>query len=183
MKMTVTQLKELNPCEDGLDFVHSCRSLAVAWEKCERADWMIWLLRRLEKMPKEVSITFARFCADSAKNHAASAASTRAYDAARCTAYACTASTAAAFAAANASDTAYAAAANTAAAYAADTAEYAASAAAAARIAAYYAADADAVAARAARAAERKKQANFLRTLMPNPFKVTSPHLRPAKKV
>jgi hypothetical protein len=127
MKMTVTQLRELNPCEDVLDFVRSCRSLAVAWEKCERADWMIWLLSRLKKIPKEVSITFARYCSDSANNHAAYAARVAAY-------------------------------------YAADTANtYAA------RAAAGYAANA--AAANAADANERKKQANFLRTLMPNPFK------------
>jgi hypothetical protein len=150
MKMTVTQLKELNPCEDGLDFVRSCRSLAVAWEKCERADWMLWLLRRLEKMPKEVSVIFARFCADSAKNHAA-------------------------FVAANASTVA--ANASTVAANASTVAAYAAAADRAAR------ADRATYATYANAAAERKKQADFLRTLMSNPFKGTSPHLRPAKKV
>jgi hypothetical protein len=163
MKMTVTQLKELNPCEDGLDFVRSCRSLAVAWEKCERADWMIWLLRWLEKMPKEVSVTFARYCSDSAKKHAAAAADNYASP---------VAAAAAAGYAANAANAANAA--DAAAAYA-DTAYYAA-ANAAANAAAGYAANASADAEYAANAAadahanERKKQADFLRTLISNPF-------------
>lgn len=35
-------------CNAALDFVKSQPNPQVAWEKCERFDWMCWLLRRID---------------------------------------------------------------------------------------------------------------------------------------
>ena len=40
-------LRLLNPCEDGLKFAESFKTLQEAWDKCERGDWMLWLLGKL----------------------------------------------------------------------------------------------------------------------------------------
>ena len=145
---TLDELRTLSPCREGLEWAAAQPSLFEAWQNCERGDWMLWFLCRRQLLSKEQSVSITQDCAEAAKRHAA----TRAADAA----------TRAADAAA-----AWAAAARAAAAWAADAraavrAAYAARAAdAAADAAAAWAADA---------AAERKRQADFIRTLVPNPF-------------
>lgn len=42
--MTIEQLKDLDPCEEALDFVGHFGSVAKAWDNCTRGDWMFWLL-------------------------------------------------------------------------------------------------------------------------------------------
>lgn len=116
---TLTELEQLKPCPDGLAWARQQPSLYDAWENCERSDWMWWLLRKLNKIPKALSVQYAQGCASHVKqlNNWYAAAYTD----------------------------------DIAAAYA----SYAA------YIAAAYATDS---------IAERKWQANFLRTLTPNPF-------------
>jgi hypothetical protein len=42
-------LKKLNACGDAVVWASKQPSLSVAWKKCQRGDWMLWLLGRLEK--------------------------------------------------------------------------------------------------------------------------------------
>lgn len=46
--MKITDLKELNPCEDGYKFAQSKNSLIEAWNTCERGDWMLWFAQKLD---------------------------------------------------------------------------------------------------------------------------------------
>ena len=116
---TIEELEQLHPCSEGLDWAKRQSSLYVAWETCQRGDWMWWLLKQL-RVKKEISVSFANFCALRAKNHAATATATYAAT--------CAAADAAAFAAiADAASDAYAAA--DAAAFAAANAVFAAFAA------------------------------------------------------
>ena len=39
-----TALEALDACEDGVAWARTQPSLEAAWEHCERADWMLWLL-------------------------------------------------------------------------------------------------------------------------------------------
>jgi hypothetical protein len=54
MNMMATQtrkdvrlLKRLGACEDAVTFLEQHESLAEAWGKCERGDWMLWLIGKL----------------------------------------------------------------------------------------------------------------------------------------
>jgi len=45
--MNLQDLKELKPCNEGLEFVKNSKSLLDAWNTCERGDWMLWIAKRL----------------------------------------------------------------------------------------------------------------------------------------
>src|SRR5690554_258351 len=45
--MKITDLKQLEPCENGYKFAQSKNSLIDAWETCERGDWMLWFAQKL----------------------------------------------------------------------------------------------------------------------------------------
>ena len=53
--MILKNLRKLDPCEDGLAYAESHRSLHAAWDACERGDWMLWLLGRLSGPPESAS--------------------------------------------------------------------------------------------------------------------------------
>ena len=152
---TINELAELQPCHNGLEWARKQPSLKEAWNTCEKSDWMWWLASNLQ-VPKEISVKYANFCANTIAHlkHAAADAADRAANAAANAANAANAASAAdaADAAANASYTAANAAANAAA----DAAAYADAYADATYAAAYTAA--------------RKQQADFIRTIFPNPF-------------
>ena len=98
---TIDELETLNSCKEGLTWAKSQPSLAEAWEKCERSDWMWWLLKRLNKCPKELSVEYAKWCADSVKhlyNSNTATAATATADAAYATAATATAADAAVYA-------------------------------------------------------------------------------------
>ena len=193
MKMTHDGLVDMRACGEAVEYCRKHDTLHQAWENCERADWMIWFLRRKSLLDKPTAVKFAILCAnrvigmferkypDDKRPRLAIEVAQRYLDdpteenrlGARA-ADAAYAAAAAAYAAAYADAAAYAAA---YAAYAADAAAYAAAdaadAAAYAADAAAYAADAAAYAAAAAdaaRSSERKWQADELRKLVPNPF-------------
>ena len=141
--ITHKELEVLSPCESGLQWASQYSTLHEAWEKCQRSDWMWWLLRKLNKCPKELSIQYSCWCADSVE-HLKSAS----YSSSYASSYAADASYASAdYAAAHAADAANAAAAT----YAAAATSYATS------YATFYA---DA----------RSKQADYLHSIVPNPF-------------
>ena len=169
--MTHEELAKLYPCKNGLAYARSFSTLAEAWEKCERSDWMWWLLRRKNLTPKNLSIEYGKACAEHVAHLKTLSYWIAGYAAADAAADAAAENAAAAAdaAAENAADAACAAA------YAADAVAYAADAAYAAAYAAYaadaaYAAAAYAAADAAAYAAELAWQANLLRSLVPNPF-------------
>ena len=41
----VDYLEHINACSPGVEYAAKYPSLREAWEKCDRPDWMIWLLR------------------------------------------------------------------------------------------------------------------------------------------
>ena len=71
-------------CLDAVDWLETQPDLAIAWDNCERGDWLWWALRKLNNytIPKEISVRFARWCAGRANKHAAYTADAYAYAAA-----------------------------------------------------------------------------------------------------
>jgi hypothetical protein len=168
MKMTtIAELEQMNPCSEAMVFVRKHNTLKTAWQKCNRADWMVWFLRRKNLLEKPVAVKFACLCAERVlpifeKKYPDDKRPRAALEAAlKWLAEPTEANRQAAnAAAAHAADAAAAYAAN---AHAADAAAYAADAAAADA--------ADDAAYAAARNSERKWQANQLRRLVRNPFR------------
>jgi hypothetical protein len=190
-KFTKEKLLSLNPCTDGLLFAKENNfDFTVIYDKCERGDWLIWLLRKSGNMDKPQVVAVAIACAEHVletfeKKYPDDKRPRKAIDAAKAWLQDPTEENrsnafdahAAAYAAAHA-------AARVAAAYATTyTAAYAAYAAYAAAYTAAYAArpanadaytaaaDVAAVDAAADAYAERKWQADKIRELIPNPFK------------
>ena len=161
MKLTKQDILNLNPCRDGLKFAASCDfDAAKIWEKCERGDWLIWLLRKTRQMDKPTAVKIAVACAGHVLKLYESKNPNYKRPRLAIAAYAFAAN--AADAAAEAAD---------ASAYAAYA--FAAASADAAAEAAYFAASADADAsadASAEAAAERKWQADAIRKIMKCPF-------------
>ena len=44
MKKHITYLNELHACDEAIEWVESFPTLQKGWDKCERGDWMLWLL-------------------------------------------------------------------------------------------------------------------------------------------
>lgn len=63
---TIKELESLHPCNNGLEWAKQQKSLHAAWEICEKSDWMWWILQKLDKTPKELSIRYSRQCVDHA---------------------------------------------------------------------------------------------------------------------
>jgi len=47
--MKMNALRLLGPCGDGLAFAESYKSLSAAWKACERGEWLLWLVGRVDK--------------------------------------------------------------------------------------------------------------------------------------
>ena len=73
MKTLKEELIELKACEEAIKWVGE-KTPEEAWNTCERGDWMWWLIWKTESATKEQSVRFADFCANNAKERAASAA-------------------------------------------------------------------------------------------------------------
>ena len=58
-------LKSLDACDDAVKWSADYRSLSDCWQKCERSDWMMWLLRKTDKISKKQAVTYAIWCAES----------------------------------------------------------------------------------------------------------------------
>ncbi len=43
----IEPIRRMGACDDALVWLEDYASLADAWEKCDRGDWMLWLLRQL----------------------------------------------------------------------------------------------------------------------------------------
>jgi hypothetical protein len=56
--------EKFKPCPEGLVFVQKHETLAEAWEKCNRSDWMLWSLERIEHPRDHKKLRlFAIWCA------------------------------------------------------------------------------------------------------------------------
>ncbi len=167
-------LKSWEPCKDGLEWGLKQKSLHDVFEKCDRSDWLIWLIRKVDCWDHRQKVQVAVACAERVLKYAKCKEAKAAIDAAKAwldnpcektQKAAASAYASAAYAAAYAADAAYTAAYAADAAYTA-AASAAASAYASAAYAAAYAADAA-----SASADERKWQADAIRKIVKNPFK------------
>lgn len=52
MKSWLRPIKKMGVCQEALDWGEQFDSLAEAWEKCERGDWMLWLEEKLCGSPE-----------------------------------------------------------------------------------------------------------------------------------
>ena len=151
--ISLEQFLKLKPCKIACDWALAQPSLAIAWDTCDNSGWMWWLIMQLPLSTKSLSVAYANGCANHVK-HLTNAVATNA----------------SANAAASADASAYAYAAD---AYAASTnasAYAAAKAYASAYASAYTYATAATVYTYAGFNIECKWQADFLRTLVLNPF-------------
>jgi len=55
MKTQLKKLKKLHPCGEAVVFVGKFETLQEAWNKCERGDWMLWLLGKMSGGPRSKS--------------------------------------------------------------------------------------------------------------------------------
>jgi immunity protein 5 of polymorphic toxin system len=60
----VKWLKALDPCGEGFRWAKDQKSLADAWEKCERPEWLFWILDRKAPLSHGISIRIAVACAE-----------------------------------------------------------------------------------------------------------------------
>ena len=47
IKELITTIKKLSACRDSIEWLSSQDNLQQAWEDCERGDWLLWLVARL----------------------------------------------------------------------------------------------------------------------------------------
>ena len=46
-KQFIAKLENLNACEDSIEWLSTQDNLQQAWKDCERGDWLLWLVARL----------------------------------------------------------------------------------------------------------------------------------------
>ena len=67
-KMTVSEQldkQHWNACEDCYDLaVANCSTMAEVWDKCERGDWLLWLLQKHGRTNKTEIVSVAIVCAE-----------------------------------------------------------------------------------------------------------------------
>ena len=193
-------IKQHAPCAGGVKWLkkHGIKTVSEAYNKCERSDWLIWLLVEVHGIDRRQRVTLScqivrtiwhllseddKSCIMTCEKWLAGEATDKELLAARDTSAAASAASAAAasYASCTASArgaSAYADAAAAASACASATAAHAADAYADAAHAAYCACAASAraaycaraSAASAARAAQHAKQCEIIREMFPNPF-------------
>ena len=64
MKLTKENLLNTGPCDDGKEFLSKHKSLKAAWNKCERADWMVWGLSKMGLFDDRLARQFTIECAN-----------------------------------------------------------------------------------------------------------------------
>ena len=58
----VDELRAMDACEDAVEWAGTQPSLAQAWRRCKRGDWMLWLAGR-RRVPRERLVWIACQCA------------------------------------------------------------------------------------------------------------------------
>ena len=171
-------IKQHAPCDGGVKWLkkHGIKTVSEAYNKCERSDWLIWLLVEVHGIDRRQRVTLScqivrtiwhllseddKSCIMTCEKWLAGEATDKELLAASCTA--------------SARAAAAAAAASYAASYAADAAASSAacadaSSAACADACADASASASYASASAARAAQHAQQCEIIRDMFPNPF-------------
>jgi hypothetical protein len=64
MNTLQTKLKELDACDEAIEWAKDYDNLQQAWYNCQRCDWMIWLINKMEwsndKDLRLMAVAFAR---------------------------------------------------------------------------------------------------------------------------
>ena len=55
MKAWIRPIKKLGACSEALEWAEDYDNLQDAWDKCERGDWMLWLLGKQAGIPESDS--------------------------------------------------------------------------------------------------------------------------------
>ena len=64
-KALISKLKKLGACSVAVDWTNGA-DLETAWEKCERADWMLWFICKMEMGTQRDRIHIICDCAETA---------------------------------------------------------------------------------------------------------------------
>jgi hypothetical protein len=59
----VTKLKQLNACDNAIEFASKFNTFQEAWDACERSDWMIWIINKKGWLTDKELRLFAVRCA------------------------------------------------------------------------------------------------------------------------
>jgi hypothetical protein len=54
--MKTTKLEKLHACSDAREWVKTQKSAVLAWQNCERGDWMLWLAKKLNVDDKKFTL-------------------------------------------------------------------------------------------------------------------------------
>jgi hypothetical protein len=57
--MKTTKLERLSACREAREWVSTQKSPTLAWQNCERGDWMLWLAKRLNVDDKKLTMAKA----------------------------------------------------------------------------------------------------------------------------
>jgi len=57
--MKTEKLEKLSPCKEAIDYVRNQKSVILAWQNCERGDWMLWLAKKLNVDDKALTMAKA----------------------------------------------------------------------------------------------------------------------------
>ena len=57
--MKTTKLEKLNACREAVEYVKTQKSPALAWQNCERGDWMLWIAKKLNVDDKKLTMAKA----------------------------------------------------------------------------------------------------------------------------
>ena len=57
-------IERFTPCEEGATAARKHKTMAEAWDKCDRGDWLIWTLMQINpELPEHFWVKLACFCA------------------------------------------------------------------------------------------------------------------------
>jgi hypothetical protein len=62
MKSHLELLDKLGACSEAVAFASTCPDLEMAWNTCDRSDWMMWLLRRLKFQDDKTCRLYVCWC-------------------------------------------------------------------------------------------------------------------------
>ena len=57
--MKTTKLMNLNACSSAVEYVKTQKSAVLAWQNCERGDWMLWIAKKLNVDDKKFTMAKA----------------------------------------------------------------------------------------------------------------------------
>jgi hypothetical protein len=57
--MKTNKLEKISACSDAIDYVKTQKSATLAWQNCERGDWMLWIASRLNVDDKKLTMAKA----------------------------------------------------------------------------------------------------------------------------